>query len=259
MSTTMQHGDFSQLAENYSKFRPGYAPEVLTKILDKVGQETTQISFADIGAGTGIWTRMVAERIGSAVAVEPNDQMRTYGEADNNGLDIQWKRGSAEQTGLIDHSFDLVTMASSFHWPDFDQTTREFARILKPGGIFTALWNPRLIEVNPLLVEIEAKLKDFIGDKKRVSSGRSEFCATLEDRLRTCGVFDEVTFVEGQHVEEMSRERYLGVWRSVNDIRVLAGEENFNAFMDFIESRIKNEDKIEATYLTRAWIARTRI
>ena len=180
MSTTMQHGDFSDLAENYSKYRPGYSSEILEKIINYVGKPSDTIKFADVGAGTGIWTRMVARIVGSAVAVEPNDQMRMHGEVDNNGLDIQWKKGSAEQTGLIDKSFDLVSMASSFHWPDFDQTTREFSRILKPGGVFVALWNPRLIEVNPILVEIEAKLKDYIGDKKRVSSGRSEFCSTLE-------------------------------------------------------------------------------
>ena len=28
-------------------------------------------------------------------------------------------------------------------------------RMLRPGGSFVALWNPRMIELNPLLVEIE--------------------------------------------------------------------------------------------------------
>ena len=65
-------------------------------------------------------------------------------------------------------------------------------------------------------------------------------------------------FAEGQHVETMSKERYIGVWKSVNDIRVLAGEENFNAFMNYIEDRIKDETDIKATYLTRAWIAKTK-
>ena len=39
----------------------------------------------------------------------------------------------------------------------FDKATSEFSRVLKPDGCFVALWNPRLIEANPLLVEIERR------------------------------------------------------------------------------------------------------
>jgi ubiquinone/menaquinone biosynthesis C-methylase UbiE len=49
---------------------------------------------------------------------------------------------------LADGSVDLVSMASSFHWADFDTACDEFHRILRSGGVFVALWNPRLIEVN---------------------------------------------------------------------------------------------------------------
>ncbi len=49
-------------------------------------------------------------------------------------------------------------MASSLHWANFDKACDEFHRILRPGGVFVALWNPRFIEANPLLVEIEAQI-----------------------------------------------------------------------------------------------------
>jgi hypothetical protein len=53
----------------------------------------------------------------------------------------------------------------------------------------------------------------------------------------------------------MTPERYLGAWRSVNDLRVQLGEQPFNAFLDFVERRISGRNSIEATYLTRAWSA----
>jgi hypothetical protein len=53
-------------------------------------------------------------------------------------------------------------MASSFHWADFELATKEFSRVLRKGGRFCALWNPRLIEVNPMLVEIEMYLNGGI-------------------------------------------------------------------------------------------------
>ena len=45
--------------------------------------------------------------------------------------------------------------------------------MLRPGGRFVALWNPRMIELNPLLVEIEQEITRLNPEVKRVSSGRS--------------------------------------------------------------------------------------
>ncbi len=251
----LKHGDFSALADNYARYRPGYSDLVLTAILGLLEKPAQEIHFADIGAGTGIWTRQVARRGCPATAVEPNDEMRAAGIALNDGSRIEWKKGSGEDTDLPDAGFDLVSMASSFHWVDFEAATSEFARVLRPGGRFVALWNPRLIEVNPLLVEFEEKLCSLAPDMKRVSSGRSEFCEGLTDRLEHCGRFGEVLYLEGRHVERQTPEHYIGVWRSVNDVRFQAGEENFEAFLSYVERRLKGVDFVEATYATRAWVA----
>ncbi len=254
----MQHGDFSGLAENYSKYRPGYSKKILDVMLRLLDKENRDIDFVDVGAGTGIWSRMVTECGCKTTAVEPNDQMRKFGIEDSKGLNIEWKEGNAEETGLEDSSRDLLTMASSFHWPDFDKAVKEFARILRPEGWFCALWNPRLLEVNPLLVEIENKLKELVPDLKRVSSGRGEFCNTLTDRLEKCGFFKDVFYMEARHIECMSKERYIGVWKSVNDIRVQAGEERFGQFIDYIDGKISDGDSIDATYQTRVWAAKVK-
>jgi len=192
----------------------------------------------------------------SVVAVEPNDDMRRSGIADDGLCPIDWRDGTAEVTGLPDASFDLVTMASSFHWAHFDSALAEFHRILRPHGLFVALWNPRLIEVNPLLVEIENHLSTLKPDFTRISSGRSGVTETLSTRLWESHLFDDVVYVEGRHDLKMSPKRYLGIWRSVNDLAVQLGEERFEGFLKFVEERIEGMDSITATYLTRAWSAR---
>jgi SAM-dependent methyltransferase len=178
--------------------------------------------------------------------------------ADSAKTNIQWLAGSAENTELADTSCDWLSMASSFHWADFESATREFHRVLRPNGRFTALWNPRLIEVNPLLVEIEAHLDTLRPNIKRVSSGRSGITETLNDRLWECPYFEDVVYLEGRHVISMNPDRYLGAWRSVNDLRVQLGPDKFDQFMVFVENRIEGLDVIEATYLTRAWTARRK-
>ena len=258
-NSTLAAGDFSGLASDYSQHRPDYCPSVLNALLGLLEKPVGEIDFVDVGAGTGIWTRMVNERgVRSVIAVEPNDDMRSNGIADCAGTNIEWKEGGAENTGLGDHSCDFLSMASSFHWADFQIATREFHRVLRPGGRFSAIWNPRLIEVNPLLVDIEAHLDTLRPNIKRVSSGRSGITETLNEKLWESPYFDDVVYLEGRHVISMTTDRYMGAWRSVNDLRVQLGPEKFDLFLEFVANRIQGVASIEATYLTRAWSARRK-
>jgi ubiquinone/menaquinone biosynthesis C-methylase UbiE len=253
----MKHGDYTGLAGDYAKFRPGYAPQVATAILSYVGRDPAGIDAVDVGAGTGIWTRTLAARgLRSVIAVEPNDDMRGQGIETSRGTDIVWRKGSAEATGLPDASADLVSMASSLHWTDFDKACDEFHRILRPGGAFAALWNPRYIEANPLLVEIETQITRLKPDLRRVSSGRSGITERLTDMLSAKRQFAEVLYLEGRHSQRQTPEQYLGAWRSVNDLRVQLGPELFQQFLEVTEKRIAGLAAIETTYLTRAWVAR---
>ena len=249
-------GDFTGLADDYSQNRPDYSSAVLNALLGLIGKPMSEVDFVDVGAGTGIWTRMVYEAgITSATAIEPNDDMRIKGIRDCQHTKIRWLAGNAETTFLHNESVDWLTMASSFHWVNFAKATHEFHRVLRPCGLFTALWNPRFIEVNPLLVEIESFLHTLNPNIKRVSSGRSGITETLTDALWTSPYFENVVYVEGRHVMEMTPDRYLGAWRSVNDLRVQLGPDKFDTFLDFVEQQIAGQKIIEATYLTRAWSA----
>jgi len=258
-SDQLVHGDFSDLAEDYSRFRPQYAARVLEALLALAPPKTEDLHVVDVGAGTGIWSRMVAQHGCSVTAVEPNDAMREQGERHPLQETVTWCRGAAESTGLPAQCCDILTMASAFHWADFEQAIIEFIRILRSGGLFCALWNPRLIEVNPLLVKIEERLHELVPDLKRVSSGRSEFCAGLTERLISCKEFEnDVLYLEARHTERMSPDRYVGAWRSVNDVRVQAGPKRFSKFLSYVEQQTCDLTHIDACYLTRAWVARRK-
>ncbi len=250
-------GDFTNLAEKYSANRPDYSKTVLNGLLGLIDRTLKEIKHVDVGAGTGIWTRMVSKMgIAESVAVEPNDAMREFGIRDNLDNTIRWVQGSAEDTGLDSSSCNWVTMASSFHWADFNRSTEEFHRILEPGGLFTALWNPRVIDANPILFEIEQQLLTLKPDLKRVSSGKSGITETLTEKLKASPFFEDVSYIEASHMVPMSPSRYLDAWRSVNDLQVQLGAKKFQRFITFIEEKLKNQAVIECTYLTRAWSAR---
>ena len=246
---TLVHGDFSALAATYATHRPGYSPHAIRLILGAMRRPPAGLDAADVGAGTGIWTRQVQDAgFRRVTAVEPNDEMRRAGRETSAGRPIEWQAGSAERTGLAGGSADLLTMASSFHWADFDTALAEFRRVLRPEGWFAALWNTRYLDRSPLLLP----------DMKRVSSGNSTFTDGLIARFMDAADWSDPIYAECFHVERMSRERYVGAWRSVNDVQVQAGPERFAAFIDFVEKRLREHPHLDCQYRTRIWLVQRR-
>ena len=113
-----------------------------------------------------------------------------------------------------------------------------------------------MIELNPLLVEIEQEITRLNPEVKRVSSGRSGLTEKLTGMLWAKPGFDDVVYLEGRHVSSQTVDQYMGAWRSVNDLRVQLGADLFAQFMDFVERKTAGLAAIETTFLTRAWAAR---
>jgi len=251
----MKFGDFTKLANNYAKYRPSYNSSVVMTILKSLDKELLSINAADVGAGTGIFTKCLLDAgVQNLVAVEPNNRMREHGIKFLNN-DVKFLSGSAEDTGLETDRFDLVTMASSFHWPDTQTALNEFDRVLADKGVFCALWNPRLIEKSATEIEVQELLISKYNVKSRISSGMSGITQELREILKSSGIFKSVVYVDAVDMIQRSHEEYIGAWRSVNDIQVQLGDEKFKEFISDVEKIIKKQKFVEVHYLTRAWIA----
>jgi ubiquinone/menaquinone biosynthesis C-methylase UbiE len=253
---SVRTGDFSALAENYARHRPDYSTTVLRALTTFVGAHEPGFRVADVGAGTGLWTRMLAEEGLSVRAVEPCDAMREQGIQYTQGSEVKWSAGSGEATGLPGGSVNWVTMASSFHWVKQPDGLREFHRILRPGGHLTVLWNPRDIESSPVHRQIDEIVHQMVPGLKRVSSGHEKNTRDWAAELAESGLFGDVIFFEARHQIVMSHERYLGAWRSVNDIQAQAGPERFERLLGRIADVIDPLPHVVVPYRTRAWTAR---
>ena len=53
-------GNYTGLARDYSLYRPDYSPSVLMGLIGLLKKPIEQVDFVDVGAGTGIWSRIVA-------------------------------------------------------------------------------------------------------------------------------------------------------------------------------------------------------
>lgn len=116
---------FSDRADAYAQSRPGYPPEALDALLEDLGP-AGKLTIADIGAGTGIASRLLARRGATVFAVEPNHSMAEKAEPDPC---IEWIDGTAEDTRLPDRSVDVAAAFQSFHWFDPQGAIAEFRRI----------------------------------------------------------------------------------------------------------------------------------
>jgi SAM-dependent methyltransferase len=130
---------FTERADDYVKHRPSYPTQAIDFIFEGLAP-ASQILAADIGAGTGIASRLLAERGVKVIAVEPNAAMRKAAQTHSN---VEYRDGGAEATSLPDASVDLVTAFQAFHWFNPEPTLLEFRRILKPNGRLAVVWNNR--------------------------------------------------------------------------------------------------------------------
>jgi len=134
---------FSDKVNDYVKYRPQYPRQIIKILEEKIGLTSTSV-VADIGSGTGISSDLFIENGNKVYAVEPNRPMRLAAEnaflGNSSFVSID---GSAEKTGLVDNSIDVIFAGQAFHWFDRKASKLELNRILKSNGHIVLAWNER--------------------------------------------------------------------------------------------------------------------
>jgi SAM-dependent methyltransferase len=167
-------GRFSSRAEDYARYRPSYPAEMFDFLFGQ-GILLPQMTVADMGSGTGIFTKLLLERELEVYAIEPNAEMRKYAEKDLTGVrGFHSLQTTSENTSLGDGSVDAITAAQAFHWFEPVATGREFRRILRPGGHVVLVWNTRLLEESALPREYEALVAKYRSGYSEVEDRQSK-------------------------------------------------------------------------------------
>jgi len=127
---------FSDRAEAYARGRPSYPAGALRWIM-QAARVPGPISL-DIGAGTGIATRLLAAEGARITGLDPNAAMVVVGRGDTAE---PWVCGRGESLPFQSAAFDLVTVFNAFHWLQPLPAMFEMRRVLRAGGVLAVAWN----------------------------------------------------------------------------------------------------------------------
>jgi SAM-dependent methyltransferase len=246
---------FGSRVDDYRRWRPGYPPEVVPWLVKRCGLSIGD-PVADVGSGTGLFSReLLAARL-RVQAIEPNGPMRAAAEAefagDSNFLSVN---GTAESTGLADASVSLVGAAQAFHWFDPVLTRREFARILKPRGHVALIWNVRRDD-SLFLVGYEALLREHAPEYSR--SGKP---VQADERVVSAffapGLFQQASFAYEQQFDRLGlRGRLLS--SSYAPMPGMPGHEAMMAALDCLFEEHQRQARVTFGYVTRVFVGRLR-
>ncbi len=127
---------FDELAGRFGRnYVPGRSWEGLAEMLLRL---LPPLEIADLGAGEGTLSLLLAQRAKHVIAVDSSPKMVEYGAgvAKTNGVaNLEYRLGDLEELPIEDASVDLVLLHQSLHHALHPQKALEEAwRILRPGG-----------------------------------------------------------------------------------------------------------------------------
>jgi SAM-dependent methyltransferase len=193
---------FSNRVDDYAKYRPSYPRAAIEAILE--GFDSPAI--ADLGAGTGISSRLLAER-GTVYAVEPNAGMRGQIVADAHTIPVD---GTAEATTLPDACVDIVTAFQAYHWFDPAAVLGETERIGRPRVRFAAVWNER-DGSDPFMREYQAAIDPYMTDATESKRRKT----TVDGDLAARG-WQNIRVREFRHEQPADWDQLIGRTRSAS-------------------------------------------
>jgi SAM-dependent methyltransferase len=230
---------FSAVADVYARYRPSYPADLVTWILRTTGV-APPATVADIGCGTGIATRLFAERGLAVVGIDPNEEMLARAR-DAGGA--RYVRGEATATGLGTRSVDLAIAAQAFHWFDLSATLRELDRILRPGRWSAAFWNIRALR-GAFMEEYDTLLRHWSREYAVIESHEE-----TKERIKIAPGVEAAREAVFPSVQRLDLEGFLGRVRSSSYvIHGVADHAGFDKALSSLFERHKRGGVIELRY-----------
>lgn len=123
---------FSERADLYAQYRPSYPEALFDYILSFVKEK--KVAW-DCATGNGQAAVRLAQYFEKIEATDISEaQLQNAVQKEN----IHYQISPAEKTPFADNTFDLITIATAYHWLDWTAFYKEATRVGKPGCVVAA-------------------------------------------------------------------------------------------------------------------------
>ncbi|MBO0855503.1 MAG: methyltransferase domain-containing protein [Nocardia sp.] len=213
-SPTPEPHRYRQMAESfgvdtsrYDRTRQPY-PQAL---VDRIVAASPGRDVLDVGCGTGIAARQFQAAGCDVRGVEPDSRMADFARRHGTPVEVatfeDWEPGDA--------TFNTVIAATAWHWIDPAIGAAKAARLLRPGGLFAALWHafqtPAQVQ-EAVATAYERIVPDSPVDLRATGSLQDAYRPILSkaaDALRATSAFGDVEEWRYRWQRSYTRDEYL--------------------------------------------------
>ena len=244
---------FNEVAATYAATRPSYPPQLFVEVEEMAGRPLSDADVIDVGAGTGIATRLLHDHGAHVIAVEPGAGMATQLLAEIPHATLI--RGDGNQLPFADGTADFVTYAQSWHWTDPARSVPEALRVLRPGGALAMWWNvddPESVWMDEQKERLARRVPDHHRHRAPAQAGEviRELGLGLEPVSRDDLRWTREISVD-HHLEMLGSHSFLAVLDPGEQAAILAGERE--ALLEvFPEGVVVEPYAVQLTVLVKA-------
>jgi trans-aconitate methyltransferase len=190
-----------ETAAYYARYRRGYPAVVVDAVVKRLGLGTADV-VVDLGCGTGLLTRPLAERVAFVVGVDPEPDMLAIARRDlDPGLrsKVVWLLGSDEELPAVAElhgaGLSAVTIGQALHLMDHERVFRTARTLLRPGGGIAVIANgtPLWQQDSEWSRALRAALEDWFGTTLTAGCGTD-----LETQARYASALEAAGYEVGE-------------------------------------------------------------
>ncbi|GLY55077.1 class I SAM-dependent methyltransferase [Lentzea sp. NBRC 102530] len=215
---------FGAEAARYDRTRPAYPASLIEKLV----AATPGTCVAEVGCGTGVLSRQLQAAGLDVLGVEHDERMAAFARA--TGVDVEVAKFEAwDPAG---REFDAVVAGQSWHWVDAEAGPVQAARVLRPGGVFVALWHvfgtpePIADAFVAAYDKVAPQMTHRVGHSyDEASEAYRAGCVRTADALVATGSFGEVVQWEASWDRTFTTAEYTDLMLTMSPMAMLEREQ----------------------------------
>jgi ubiquinone/menaquinone biosynthesis C-methylase UbiE len=246
---------FDDVAARYDAYRPSYPAELIDDIVlySDIQQDER---ILEIGCGTGIATRLFAQRGYTMLCLEPgqnliaiaSEKLKSYPQ-------VSFVMARFEDWNAEQEKFDLVISAQAYHWVPAEVRYEKTASVLKQSGHLAVFWNMYPGMEGEIKQELDQVYQKIAPELLKPERPLEQLIENRANSLRESPYFEKVVVRKYSWSARYETKAYLGLLTTYSDHLRLSQQRRSVLFEEVAEVVERNGGYIEKPYLAVVYMA----